>query len=164
VIFWASVRTENQGGPEVADWPANHSHMARIPSATRFPHSTMLHVLPCPTIPRAVRQQRETRRIPSATKQPQPARSPFVFNFLFVWRWKSSLPPITNPCSHSWRPTPGYHHILFTTVPQFTGQHVRKTHHCVWLIYTPSALCYRTVGHTVQNDHGKGVEAKIPHK
>ena len=56
--------------------------------------------------------------------------------YCFVWRTKSSLPPLTNLRSHSRRPTPGYLHILFTTVPQFTGLHVRKTQHYIYHTYT----------------------------
>jgi hypothetical protein len=77
IIFGASVRTENQGGTEVTTWPANHSNTACAPSMTRFPSSTTLHVLPCLTIPRAVRRnkrQKETWRIPFATSHSPPAR------------------------------------------------------------------------------------------
>ena len=82
IIFGVSVRTENQGVPEVTAWPANNSNTACILSMTRFPRSTMLHVLPCLTIPRAVRRnkQTETRRIPFVTSHSPPARSLFVFN------------------------------------------------------------------------------------
>jgi len=93
--------------------------MACVPSTTRFPRSTILHVQLYLTIPRAIRRtkpQTESRRIPLATKQPQQLTvSTTCCSF---WRTKSSLPPITNLRSHSRRPTPGYQHILFTTVSQ----------------------------------------------
>jgi hypothetical protein len=96
-----------------------------IPSSLRlfFPRWTMLQVLTCLAVPRAVRPNQateRTRRIPCTTKQPQP-HAQLSFTNLYVWRTKSSLTPVTNLCSHSRRPTPGYQHIPFTAVPQFTG-------------------------------------------
>jgi hypothetical protein len=131
IIYWASVRTENQGGPEVTDWPAKHSNMACIPSTTRFPRSTMLYVLPCLTIPHAKRRNKphtESRRIQFATNSHSPTVHRSLQQLAVRLEDESSLPPITNLCSHSRQSTPGYQHILSTTVPQFTGLHVRKPH------------------------------------